>query len=183
MIPQLLLIAGTGSNAGKTTLACRILRELGHLGLVAVKISSHLHPLTPGLEKLREGEGYALLEETNATTDKDTSRMLAAGATRVWLIRCGEGASGKAFLELMKEIPAGTPVICESPLLRDFVEPGLFVVMDSQEVVHPKTAERLKSHPHLSFRLEELETLKTLPFVFKQGRWSVQGQSNKSLIY
>ena len=86
MIPNLLLIAGTGPNRAKH-LACRIIEQFRDLSITAIKITPHFHETTPGLDSIIRREGYAIYEETNRETSKDTSRMLKAGATKVYFAK------------------------------------------------------------------------------------------------
>ncbi len=47
-MPNILLIAGTGRNVGKTLLACEIIQQLSKtMAVTAIKTSSHEHPLSP----------------------------------------------------------------------------------------------------------------------------------------
>ena len=85
----------------------------------------------PDLFQLLRKKGYSVYEETNPDTSKDTSRMLKVGASRVYFAKVTDNSLDKAFKEIMKQIPKGTPVICESPALRHYVEPGLFIIMTS----------------------------------------------------
>ena len=64
-IPNLLLIAGTGTKSGKTSLACKIIEQFKNLNITAIKISPHFHETTDGLISISEGEGYAIYEETS----------------------------------------------------------------------------------------------------------------------
>ena len=69
----------------------------------------------PDLFRYAEKKGYSVYEETNRGTSKDTSRMLKAGASRVYFAKVTDNSLDKAFKEIMKHIPEGTPIICESP--------------------------------------------------------------------
>ncbi len=84
LIPNLLIIAGTGNKSGKTSMACRIIGQFRHHEIVSVKITPHFHKTTPGLVLISEKSGYSVYEETNNDISKDTSRMLNAGASRVF---------------------------------------------------------------------------------------------------
>ena len=44
-----LLIAGTGTKSGKTSMACRIIRQFPELKITAIKITPHFHETTTGL--------------------------------------------------------------------------------------------------------------------------------------
>ncbi len=64
-IQNLLLVAGTGTKSGKTSLACRIITQFRDLGITAVKITPHFHETTPGLLARYEEQGFAIYEETD----------------------------------------------------------------------------------------------------------------------
>ena len=170
-VPNLLIIAGTGNKSGKTSMACRIIEQLRHLEIVSVKITPHFHETTPGLVPIAEKKGFSVYEETNPGTSKDTSRMLKAGASRVYFAKVTDNSLNKAFQEVMKLIPEGRPIICESPALRHFTEPGLFVIMTSLIQDNQKDIKSLLSLPHLEFNLDYLALNKDTPVSFSKGNW------------
>jgi len=171
LIPNLLLIAGTGTKAGKTTVACRVISEHPELRITAIKITPHFHETTPGLVTLSENDGYAVYEETDKDGIKDTSRMLASGADRVFFAKVWDDKLEDVFYEIMKLIPEGTPIICESPALRNFVEPGAFIIMTSDSVNKQKKLNHLQESHHLLLKLEELDGFELVPVSFDAGVW------------
>jgi hypothetical protein len=171
IISNLLLIVGTGTKSGKTSFACRIIKQFHDLRIVAVKITPHFHETTTGLISRSEKEGYSIYEETNRETSKDTSRMLKAGADKVYFAKVWDDQLLNVFNEILGSIPAGTPIICESPALRNFIEPGIFVIMTSTTINKHKDISHLQSLPHVMFKLEELETSGRLPICFENGKW------------
>ena len=170
-IPNLLLIAGTGTKSGKTTVACRIIEQFPELQITAVKITPHFHETTAGLILLEEGAGYAIYEETDSSTSKDTSRMLKAGALRVYFAKVWDNKLPDVFERILKLIPANVPIICESPALRYFTEPGVFTIVTSNTVVKHKDISNLKQLPHVFVKLEDLPGMESMPFEFRDGRW------------
>ena len=170
-IPNLLIIAGTGNKSGKTSMACRILEQLRHLEIVAVKITPHFHETTPGLVPIAKKKGFSVYEETNPGTSKDTSRMLKAGASRVFFAKVTDNSLDKAFKEIMENFPGGTPIICESPALRHFTEPGLFVIMTSSIKNNQKDIKSLLNLPHVEFNMDYLALNKNIPISFSNGKW------------
>jgi hypothetical protein len=171
LIPNLLLIAGTGTKAGKTTMACRIIRQYPELRITAIKITPHFHETTPGLVVISEGNGYSTYEETERHSAKDTSRMLDSGAERVFFAKVWDNNLEQAFSEIMKLIPEGAPVICESPALKNFVEPGVFIIMTSDTVNKQKKLNHLQDSHHLMLKLEELDSIESIPIEFNAGIW------------
>ncbi len=152
-------------------MACRIIESLPELRITAIKITPHFHETTPGLVLKSERDGYAIYEETNRDSSKDTSRMVKAGAAKVYFAKVKDNKLFEAFNEIMKEVPEGTPVICESPALRTFVEPGVFIIMTSDVINKHKDIKHLQALPHLMVKLEELENVDILPIGFIDGSW------------
>lgn len=170
-VPNLLIIAGTGNKAGKTTMACRIIEKFVDRGIVAVKITPHFHENTPGLEPLIEKPGLSVYEEKNSTTPKDTSRMLASGASMAFFAKVTDVTLPVAFSEILKLIPEGTPVVCESPALRHYFDPGLFIIMKTLQEGNQKDIGELLKYPHREFTLDGISGNTLLPVGFSYGTW------------
>jgi len=87
LFENILLIAGSGRNVGKTTFACKIIRAEKEKQIYAVKITPHFHKPTPGLLEFEKGNNWIIYEETNASTKKDSSLFLQSGAKKSFLIQ------------------------------------------------------------------------------------------------
>jgi hypothetical protein len=125
--PNVLIIRGTGRNIGKTLSACRIIRHLtGSYLPLAVKVSSHFHPLSDEMEVIADTINYVVAEE-KSYTDKDSSRMLQAGAHRAFYIQARNEHVLEAFTRLLPELDPARPVVIESGGLYDFLEPAVLV--------------------------------------------------------
>jgi hypothetical protein len=172
---NLLIVAGTGTKSGKTTMACRIIEQLRAQRPVAIKISPHFHTSSPGLIPVIEGSGFTVYEETNPETSKDTARMLRAGAAKVYLMLVWDSELEKIFMKVMDKIPGNKPVICESPALRNHFEPGLFILMSSDNTVERQDLTHLLNFPHVEFKLEDLENKESVQIDFKNGKWKSFG--------
>jgi hypothetical protein len=171
-IPNLLIVSGTGSKSGKTTMVCRLIGQFRDLKPVAIKISPHFHEKTGGLLERASDAGYTVHAETDPDSGKDTSRMLQAGAAEVFLVQVWNADVADVFSELIGKIPAGTPIICESPSLRNHFEPGVFVLMTGTKENNRPDLEHLVELPHLGFRLEELACMDSVPVRFEGGVWA-----------
>jgi hypothetical protein len=171
LLPNLLLIAGTGTKSGKTTMACRIIEQFRRLQITAIKITPHFHETTSGLRIIVEEPGYSIYEETNRSTTKDTSRMLHSGAVKVYYAKVLDNRIKSVFDKIMDLVPEGTPVVCESPALRNFIEPGIFIIMTSETILKHKNVSHLQELPHVMFKLEELAELTSIPVGFEDGKW------------
>ena len=123
-----------------------------NLEITAIKITPHFHETTTGLISIAGKEGYSIYEETNRETSKDTSRMLHAGAAKVYFAKVWDDQLLTAFNEIVKFIPSDVPIICESPALRNFIEPGIFIIMTSDIVNKQKNINHLQALPHVMFK-------------------------------
>lgn len=170
-IPNLVIIAGTGTNSGKTTMACRLIEQLRKNDPVAIKITPNIHATTPGLELLAEGTGFSVYREKNAGLTKDTSRMLRAGARMVFFAKVTDNTLFEAFKKIMENITGFPPIICESPALRYYIDPGLFIIMSSDVVEKKKDVSNLESLPHVKLTLNEVNSSEDLPVEFSKGKW------------
>lgn len=153
-------------------MACRVIEQFRHLRIVSVKITPHFHATTPGLELISEGPGFAIYEETDRKTIKDTSRMLKAGAEKVFFARATDSSLYNAFGEVLRQVQEGTPLICESPALRQFADPGLLILMTSSMSDNQKDIKSLLKLPHVRFNVDYLLQNRDLPLVFNDGKWS-----------
>jgi molybdopterin-guanine dinucleotide biosynthesis protein A len=146
-VPGLLLIGSASRDAGKTRMACRILRRFsGRRDLAAVKVttvgegSAHECPRGgAGCGVCRSFDGpFLLTEEHGGPPGKDTTRMREAGARRVlWLrVRRRDLAAGLAALR--DALGPGTLAVGESNMLRSVADPDLFLMLRREGSRVPK---------------------------------------------
>lgn len=174
---RLLIIGGTGREAGKSSLAALLISKYADRGVIAVKITPHPHPDMTGLTAIVGNAGFQLYEERNGASEKDSSRMLRAGASKVFLIVAGEAWLGEAFAALVPFLPAGAPVVCESPALRRFIEPDLFILMLHTDENNPerKNIDDLIPLADLSITLRDLDHNKAdMIDLDNEGNWYVK---------
>ena len=125
--PNLLLIAGNGRNVGKTTLACQIIAHFSEkIPVTALKISPHFYDYDD-TDLVFKNEKFIILEESK-DNEKDSSRMLRAGANRVLFVMAKPDFLDEAAQEILRILPAGL-VVCESGGFHEFVNPGLFLMI------------------------------------------------------
>ena len=141
-----LVVGGHTRSIGKTSLVVDLIRAFPEARWTAVKITQYGHGVCA-----RNGENCgcepddhsaALDWETNSASGTDTSRFLAAGATRAIWLRTKQGrlAEGLPLLRsALAEIPSGEAsapgdLILESNSLLQFLKPALYlVVLDPAE--------------------------------------------------
>jgi molybdopterin-guanine dinucleotide biosynthesis protein A len=133
----MLMIGATSTNVGKTELACALLGKFSKKhDIVGIKVTT-IKDNNGQCPRGGEGCGvcssldgnFRITEEFNKSSGKDTSRLLAAGAVRVFWIRALKEHLSEAITALMDVIGSKTVSICESNSLRQVIEPGLFLIV------------------------------------------------------
>lgn len=123
--PNILLISGSGSNVGKTTLSCKLIDRFKNKGIVAVKITPHWHQQDGDVEILHQEENLLILDERRRDSRKDSSRMLRSGAQKVFFVQntVDEGLL-RAFPIILSAADQSAPMIVESAALGKYLQPA-----------------------------------------------------------
>ncbi len=135
------MIGSAGANAGKTELACALLRKFGKSAeIVGIKITTIK---AKDGQCPRGGEGcgvcssldgnFSITEESDTASEKDTSRLLAAGASRVFWLRVMKTHLEETITALLDIIEPDAVTVCESNSLRKVVKPGLFLIVKHRD--------------------------------------------------
>ena len=182
--PGILMIGAAARNVGKTEFACRVIhRRAAVAPVVGAKVTA-VDGQTNDCPRGGAGCGscgslageYEITEETSRRGEKDTERMLAAGATRVLWLRVRRERLAEGIAALLRQIPAGDAVVCESNSARTVLVPDLFLVIRGPEAVLQKPscarvaefADRIISFDGTGWDLAPDEV------VFAQNRWRLR---------
>ncbi len=172
---RLLLIAGTGRNVGKTTLACELIEQTSkNEDVIAVKISPHIHTQNEEAELVFKSEYFSIFRERDTNSTKDSSRMLRAGAKQVFYIQSEDKYIGEAFQILSKEIDSDSPIVCESGGLRNFVLPSVFLICNKEgNIVFKENQKHLisKANKILQFDGKAFDLLR---IKFEHNQWRIK---------
>lgn len=137
----MLMIGSAGANVGKTKLACALIKKFGKttditgIKVTTIKAKDGQCPRGGdgcGVCSSLEGD-FAIMEETNSKSHKDTARLLAAGAKRVYWLRVMKKSLKEGLTALLDIIGPDAVSICESNSLRQVVKPGLFLVVKAHD--------------------------------------------------
>jgi hypothetical protein len=115
---MVITIGGHSRNAGKTSVACALIRAMTEARWTAVKISGHGHGA---------GSAYELTMEPDADGSHDSSRYLRAGAVRAFLLRYQRGRLGEAMPALRDVLGTSENVMIESSSILEFIDPDLYL--------------------------------------------------------
>ena len=144
---NMLLVGATEKHAGKTTLTVKIIEKIKtqfpEKKLIAIKITV-----------LRDGKhsvsGYKITDEIKRDSVKDTARMLNAGADKVLWLRCDEFNAEVGINKLLEELPQDALFVCESNSARNYIEPGLFLMIHKKDEGKIKeTAQKVLIFPNI----------------------------------
>ncbi len=138
-LDKMLMIGSAGANVGKTELACAVLRKLSGEGnsIVGIKVTT-IEEKDGQCPRGGEGCGvcsslegvYSIVEETDSCSDKDTGRLLAAGASQVFWLRVLRANLKEGLTALLDIVGPEVTSICESNSLRHEAKPGVFLVAE-----------------------------------------------------
>ena len=145
-IPNMLLVGSTARNTGKTTFSLAFLNKWkDKFDVVGLKVTS-----------IREGQGichhgndgcgvcssfsgnYEIIEETDTAGGKDTQKLLAAGAKKVFWIKAINGCVEEALSIVLPEVSQSSIIVCESNSLTQIVRPGVSVLMRKSGITQIK---------------------------------------------
>ena len=150
-LKDLLIVAGAGRNVGKTEFVCRLIEQCSRQrDIYGLKVSA-IHPD----EAIYHGDHSTqqfttnLYEEIRSDQEKDTSRMLRAGARKVFYLQGDDDQIRAGFREFQRLIPDAAPVICESSSLWKYVRPGLLVLVKAAHVQIKPRAVEIAEHASL----------------------------------
>lgn len=134
---EVLLLGSTCRQTGKTGLACEVIRNhAGMQPMCAVKVTT----IRDGSDMCpRGGDGcgvchafdgrFSLDEIHDGPPGKDTTRLLQAGASRVFWLRVREEFLAEAVAAAYGMVPTGQPSVWESNSVRQVMDPGLFLIL------------------------------------------------------
>lgn len=169
-MPSMLMIGGSGRNVGKTTLICAIIRKFAPTTpLIGLKVTSIRH----GEEDFHGhhddplSETFRIFEETDQASEKDTAKMLKAGARKVYFIQTTDEQMPLAMDAFFKLVGQQSTIICETRSLRRFIKPGLFILITDP------------AHTDFKARSAEFESVADLHILFDAQHRTMELQAER----
>jgi molybdopterin-guanine dinucleotide biosynthesis protein A len=136
-IPGMFMVGAADRKCGKTEFACSLIQKFSSRDkIIGIKVTAidQANGECPrggsGCGVCSSLKGYHdISEETNRQADKDTCRMLASGARRVFWLRVLKTHLRQGIVAMLDTIGDNVVSVCESNSLRRVVQPGLFVMV------------------------------------------------------
>ena len=183
----MLLIGSYGRNVGKTLLGAMIINKFkSTIDIIGIKVTAIDHT---SAKCHRGGEGcgvcssikgnYLITEETDPSTGKDTSRLLAAGAKRVFWLRVLKSHLAQGIEELTQMIGPDAISICESNSLRQVVEPSVFLMLKNTTDLNQKESSKQVAHyadRNVIFNGDDFD-IDQADFELIKGSWAVKAKA------
>ncbi len=130
------VVGGHSRKTGKTSVVASIIKAFSQYSWTAVKITSHWHSDSPATQP------FIIQEERDSSGQSDTSRFLAAGASRALWVRVQEGYFESAMQKLLPIIRSSPFAIIESNRILKHIRPDLFVFVLRYDVADFKDSAR-----------------------------------------
>ena len=136
----MLMIGSAGTNVGKTKLACALVkkfsrsRDIVGIKVTTIKAKDGQCPRGGrgcGVCSSLDGD-FCITEETADNSGKDTARLLAAGASRVFWLRVMKTHLEEGLTALLDIVGPDAVSVCESNSLRRAVEPAVFLMVEGR---------------------------------------------------
>ncbi|MCL2029438.1 MAG: hypothetical protein FWG97_03380 [Deltaproteobacteria bacterium] len=136
-IPNMLLAGSMARNTGKTTFCLAFLDrwkdKFEVIGLKATNAGDGQGACRHGNDGCGACFSFAgnceIIEETDNSGPKDTQKLLAAGAKKVFWIKARSGRLKEALNMVLPEISKDRLIVCESTSLAEIARPGVSVLM------------------------------------------------------
>ena len=129
----LVVIGGHSRNVGKTSVVAGLIAAMAEWKWTAVKITQYGHGICSANGEACDcatgDHTWAITEERDRSGDSDTSRFLAAGATRVFWARTEQGRLAEAMPSLRQRMQEARNVIIESNSVVELVRPDVFLMV------------------------------------------------------
>jgi hypothetical protein len=137
-----IVVGGHARKVGKTSMTAGLIHAFREHAWTAVKISSHQHFNIPRLPPERSEDSFILFEETDCGGTSDTSRFLAAGASRSFWMQIKNDFSDDALRQLSPILQLNPFLIIESNRILRLIRPDLFIMVLRYDVEDFKESAR-----------------------------------------
>ena len=130
---SIIVIGGHSRSVGKTSVVAGLIAALPEFHWMGLKITQYGHGVCSAngeaCDCATDDHTWAITEEKSASGDSDTSRFLAAGASKVWWVRTQQGRLAEAIPALREKLSSAENVIIESNSILKFVRPDLYLTV------------------------------------------------------
>ena len=139
-----IVIGGHSRSVGKTSVVAGLIAALPEFHWTALKITQYGHGICSAdgapCDCATNDHSFSVTEECDRSGGSDTSRFLAAGATRSWWVRTEQGRLAEALPRVRQILAGAENVIIESNSVLRFLRPDLYLTVLDPKTVDFKTS-------------------------------------------
>jgi molybdenum cofactor guanylyltransferase len=190
--PGMIMVGAAEQNAGKTTFACRLIRRFtAQRPVVGVKVTT-IVARDGECPRGKQGCGvctslkhdFEITQELDGPPGKDTTRMLEAGAERVYWLRTMAAHLPRAAAALARTLGPDALTVCESNSLRQAARPDLFIMARQKHSPRFKpSARRVRDRADREVLFDGSEhDLDTDSITVDDGRWVLREQATAIVL-
>jgi hypothetical protein len=125
----IIVVGGHSRNVGKTSVVAGLIRAFNNYPWTAIKITSHWHESTPAAPECARENIFDVYEEVDRSGTSDTSRYLAAGASRALWVRIKDDPAETSLQQLVSILQSCPFAIIESNRIINLLRPDLFIMV------------------------------------------------------
>ena len=137
----IIVVGGHSRNVGKTSVTTGLIHAFKDHAWTAIKISSHQHQNIP-LQHGEKSHAINLFRETDRDGSSDTSRFLAAGASRSFWMQIHGDFLEDAARQLLPILHSSPFVIVESNRILRLLQPDLCIMVLRYDIEEFKESAR-----------------------------------------
>ena len=172
------MIGATGRNSGKTELATRLINIFSKkYGITGLKVSTyygndeHFH----GQNQEHLKENYIVIKDSDNSTEKNTAKMLAAGASEVFWIKTTFPNIDKAIHEFIEQKNNSTFIVCESNSLRKSIIPDVFIMINNTAQPLKDSAADVMKYADIIIESDgkEFSNFDVSSIAIENGKWTI----------
>jgi hypothetical protein len=129
---SILMVGGNARKSGKTSMICRLLGYYGkNYSIAAVKVALYDDREIFSAHYSEASEsGYLEMKENNPDNKKDSGKFLSSGAMESWFIVAASGNEDRMLQKIMNIKDQIDWMILESNVMRKYIDPALFVMVN-----------------------------------------------------
>lgn len=178
-IEKLIMIGATGRNSGKTELVTRLITIFSKkYPITGLKVSTYYgnDEQYHGQNQEHLKENFLVIKDTDVSAEKNTAKMLAAGATEVFWIKTNINNIDKALAEFLTQKKNDTYIVCESNSLRKSIIPDIFIMIKNTTQQIKDSAINVMKHADIIIESNgrEFSNFDISSISIENGKWNLK---------
>jgi uridine kinase len=173
------MIGATGRNSGKTKLVTRLIEIFSKkYPITGLKVSTYYgnDEQFHGQNQEHLKENFLVIKDTDISTEKNTAKMLAAGASEVFWIKTNINSIDASVNKFLKQKKNNTYIVCESNSLRKSLIPDVFIMIRNTTKPLKNSAEDVMKYADIIIESngKEFSNFDVSSITIENGKWIIK---------